>query len=316
MKLQQVDRVTMMTRLKFTILCLAGAILLCPSANVFGQADADGLVSVGVAKSEGMADRLRVTMTLKAKGADMEKAIEVLKKRQKNAKIKMEKLGVIEDSVEFGSVSAGGGGGRQAQIMQAMINQARGDKRLERMMKVKPPSSVEVSVSADWKLDAELDDVGMLVSVEKLKSEILAADIDSASEKDELTAAQEELAEEMAEMANRYSDGDESKGPEFSFVRKMSADDIKKLVAEAVADGKQKAQQLADSTGVKLGAIYRVASTDSNQQAEYYDPYGRYRSRSTAQSKTDDDGAVHAVSDSPKVTVSRSIAFAFKIEAE
>jgi len=308
--------VAAMTRLKIFFCFLAGAILLGSPTTVFGQANADGLVAIGVAKSEGMADRLRVTVTIQAKGADMEKAIGVLKKRQKNAKVKMEKMGVIEDSIEFGSISTGGGGSRQAQIRQAMMNQARGDKRLERMMKVKPPSSVQVSLSADWKLDADLDEVEMLVSVDELKNKIIAADIESASEEDELTPAQEELAEEMAEMASRYGEGEESSGPEFSFVRKVSADDVKKLVAEAVADGKKKAQELADSTGVKLGAIYRVASINREPTADYYDPYDGYRSSPSAKSKTDDDGTLHAVSDSPSVAVSRSIAFAFKIEAK
>ena len=316
MKLHQVDNATMKTRLNIIFGCLIGAVLLGSPATVLGQADADGLVAIGVAKSEGMADRLRVTMTVKAKGPDMEKAIEVLKKRQKSAKIKMEKMGVIEDSIEFGAISTGGGGGRQAQIMQAMMNQARGDKRMERMMKVKPPASVQVSLSADWKLDADMDEVEMLISVDKLKTKIVAADIVSASEEDELTAAQEELAEEMAQMANRYGEGGESSGPEFVFVRKVSAEDVKKLVAEAVADGKKKAQELADSTGVKLGAIYRVASIDRDQVQEYYDPYGGYRSRQAAKSKTDDDGTLHAVSDSPDVTVARRIVFAFKIESE
>jgi len=273
------------------------SILAVNGSEMFGQANADGLVAIGVAKSEGMADRLRVTVTIQAKGADMEKAIGVLKKRQKNAKVKMEKMGVIEDSIEFGSISTGGGGSRQAQIRQAMMNQARGDKRLERMMKVKPPSSVQVSLSADWKLDADLDEVEMLVSVDELKNKIIAADIESASEEDELTPAQEELAEEMAEMASRYGEGE-------------------KLVAEAVADGKKKAQELADSTGVKLGAIYRVASINREPTADYYDPYDGYRSSPSAKSKTDDDGTLHAVSDSPSVAVSRSIAFAFKIEAK
>ena len=316
MKLYQVDNAMMTTRLKIIFGCLIGVVLLGSPATVFGQANTDGLVAVGVAKSEGMADRMRVTMTVKAKGADMEKAIEVLKKRQKSAKIKMEKMGVIEDSIEFGSISTGAGGGRQAQIMQAMMNQARGDKRIERMMKVKPPASVQVTLSADWKLDVDLDEVEILISVDKLKTKIVDADIDSASEKDELTAAQEELAEEMAQMANRYGESGESSGPTFSFVRKVSADDVKKLVAEAVADGKKKAQELADSTGVKLGAIYRVASTNRGPVADYYDPYGGYRSRPASSSKTDDDGTLHEVSDSPNVTVSRSIAFAFKIESE
>ena len=315
MKLHQVDSATMKTRLNIIFGCLIGAILLGSPAAVLGQANTDGLVAIGVAKSEGMADRLRVTMTVKAKGADMEKAIEVLKKRQKSAKIKMEKMGVIEDSIEFGSISTGGGGSRQAQIMQAMMNQARGDKRMERMMKVKPPASVQVSLSADWKLGADLDEVEMLINADKLKTKIIAADIDSASEKDELTPAQEELAEEMAQMANRYGESGESSGTEFVFVRKVSAEDVKKLVAEAVADGKKKAQELADSTGVKLGAIYRVASTNRDQVENYYDPYG-YRSRPSAKSKTDDDGTLQAVSDSPNVTVNRTIAFAFKIESE
>jgi len=302
------------SRFKQVLCCVAVVVCFSAPAMVFGQASVDGVVAIGTAKSEAMANRMRVTLTIKAKGADMEKAVEVLQKRRKNAKIKMEKLGVIEDSVEFDSISNGAGGPRQAQIRQAMMNQARGDKRLEKMLKVKPPASVQVSVSADWELDAELDEVEMLIAADKLKSKIIAADIESASEEDELSAAQEELAEEMAEMANRYGNESESSGPEFSYVRTIPADDVKKLVSEAVADARKKAQELAESTGVKLGAIYRVASRESARPETYYDPYSGYQSKSKASSKTDDDGTFHAVSDKPSVSVSRTIAFAFKIE--
>ena len=301
---------------RHVLCCLAVVVFLSAPATVYGQANVDGLVATGTAKSEAMANRMRVTLTIKAKGADMEKAIEVLKKRQKNAKIKMEKMGVIEDSIEFDSITVGGGGPRQAQIMQAMMSQARGDKRLEKMLKVKPPASVEVSVSADWELEADLDEVEMLISADKLKSKILAADLDSASEKDELSAAQEELAEEMSEMESRYGRESGSNGPQFLFVRTVAAEDVKKLVAEAVDDARKEANQLAESTGVKLGAIFRVASVDSSARPDYYDPYDEYSPRSTAGSKTDDDGTLYAVSASPKVVVSRTIAFAFKIESE
>ena len=302
-------------KFKRVLCCLVMVVLFNAPAMVFGQVDVDGLVAIGTAETEGMANRMRVTLTIKAKGSDMEKAIEALKKRKKNAKIKMEKLGVIEDSIKFDSISTGGGGARQAQIMQAMMSQARGDKRLERMMKNKPPASVQVSVSADWKLDDELDETEMFISADKLKSKIIEADLGSASEKDELSAAQEELAEEMAEMANRYSNDGGSSGAKFAYVRTVPAEDVKKLIADAVADAKKNAQQLAESTGVKLGSIYRVASRDSTDAEPYYDPYGGYQSPA-ATSETDDDGTLHAVSDSPVVTVSRSIAFAFKIETE
>ena len=223
---------------------------------------------------------------------------------------------MIEDSIEFDSISSGEGGGgssRQAQVMQAMMSQARGDKRLEKMLKVKPPSAVQVSVSADWELDAELDEVEMLIAADKLKSKIIEADIESAKEKDELSAAQEELADEMAEMANRYGNDGEASGPKFFYVRTVPAEDIKKLVADAVIDARKKAKELAESTGVKLGAIYRVASRDSAATETYYDPYSGYRQNPSATSKTDDDGTLHAVSDKPTVSVSRTIAFAFKI---
>ena len=318
MKLFPMVELTKLNRIASFLCCLAFILICNGPATALGQSEADGLVATGTAKSEAMADRMRMTMTIEAKGADMEKAIETLKKRRKNAKIKMEKLGVIEDSIEFGSISTGSSdSGRQTQVRQAMMNQARGDKRLERMMKVAPPATVQVSVKADWKLDSELDDTQMLISVDQLKKKIVAVDIGSASEKDELSPAQEELAEEMAEMASRYSNDEKPSGPEFSFVRKVSSEDVKKLLADAVADAKKQAQELADSTGVKLGKIYRVARTDNtNKAAGYYDPYGGYRTKSTSKSVTNDDGSVHVVSNSPNVKVTRSVAFAFKIDAE
>ena len=314
MILFQKENVTVINRMKRVLCCLAVVIFFSVPTMVFAQVDVDGLVAVGTAKSESMANRLRLTLTIKAKGSDMEKAIEVLKKRQKNAKIKMEKLGVIEDSIEFDSISSGGGGSRQVQIMQAMKNQARGDKRLEKMLKVKPPSSVKVTVSADWELDADLDEVEMLIAADKLKSKIIEADIESANEEDELSPAQEELAEEMAETASRYGNDEDSDGAKFFYVRTVAAEDVSKLVTDAVVDAREKAKQLAKITGVNLGPIYRVASDDSAEEVSVYNPYGGYQESSAKLSKTDDDGTLNAVSDSPMVSVSRTITFAFKIE--
>ena len=145
------ENLVVVNRFKQILCCLAAVIFFSAPAMVFGQGDVDGLVAVGTAKSEAMANRMRVTLMIRARGADLEKAIEVLKERQRNAKIKMEKLGVIEDSIEFGSISTDRVNARP--IPQMVINRPSrpgNNKRLKKMMKVKPPASVQVSVSADW----------------------------------------------------------------------------------------------------------------------------------------------------------------------
>ena len=300
---------------KQALCCLAVVVFFSAPAMVFGQADVDGLAAVGTAESEAMANRLRVKLTIKAKGADFEKAIEALEKRRRNAKIKMEKLGVIEDSVKFGSISTGGiRGSVPVAIMPTMMNQGRSNKRLEKMSKVKPPASVQVSVSADWELDAKLDEVEMLIAANKLKRKINAADIESAKEEDDLSAAQEELAEEMLVMAPRFNVGGEAGGAKFTYVRTLPAGDVNKLVADAVADAKKKAQELAVITGVELGAIYGVASRDSSEVSRFMVPYGGGYQEQVSGFETDDDGTLHAVSDSPKVSISRTISLVFRIK--
>ena len=79
-------------RFKRVLCCLAVVAFFSVPATVFGQGDVDGLIAVGKAKSEAMANRMRVTMTIKAKGADMEKAIEVLKKDRRALKSKWRNL--------------------------------------------------------------------------------------------------------------------------------------------------------------------------------------------------------------------------------
>ena len=176
----------------------------------------------------------------------------------------------------------------------------------------------------------------MLIAADKLKSKIIAADIESASEKDELSPAQQELAEEMGQMPratgfapagltpafsapvfppNGMVGG--SSAPQFSYVRTVAAEDVKKLVADAVADAKKNAQQLAESTGVKLGAIFRVASSSWDRANSLVRPYGYSQpTRSVVSYETGDDGTLYAVSALPKIEVSRTITFAFKIKAE
>ena len=310
------ENIIVMNRMKQILCCLAIAVFFSTPAVVSAQADVDGLIASGTAKSEAMANRMRVTWTIKATGSDMEQAIKILKTRQEKAKTKMGELEVIEDSIKFDPISSGSGDARQSQIIEAMMSQAQNDKRIEKMMKHRP-SFVQVSVSADWKLNADLDEVEMLISADKLKRKIAAVDVNSAKEKDKLSAAQEEMVEEMAEMASNYGNEPDSTTPDFSYVRALPTDDVDKLVSDAVAKAKKNGQRLAKNAGVELGAIFRVTEpVDAQPPESYYDPYGGYQTKASSEPETDEDGTIYVVSDSPRVTVSREVSVAFKIEAK
>ena len=96
--------------------CVVGWLLLPSVANA--QTLGEGISVTGAAESVAPADFMRLGMTIEAQGATFEDAVELLAKKRKKATIKLEKLSAVEDSIEFGDVTAGEAGGSPARMQQ------------------------------------------------------------------------------------------------------------------------------------------------------------------------------------------------------
>ena len=296
--------------------CVVGWLLLASVANA--QTLGEGISVTGAAESVAPADFMRLGMTIEAQGATFEDAIELLAKKRKKATIKLEKLLAVEDSIEFGDVTAGQAGGspaRMQQVRQMMGN----DPRMAKMMEAKPPVKLTLSVTADWKLDTEADPDDQLVETDKLKQKISDADVGGVKDENELSEEQQELAEEMAAMVQQYtgSQGPKAGAPEFRYGRQVPAAKYDQLVGEAFADAKGKAERLASATGFELGTPRSIvdSSAQMSQALQYQMSYG-YGGRSEAvKTKTLEDGGKEVFGTSPnKITVTARVAVVYAIK--
>lgn len=280
------------------------------------QFESSGIAVTATAQSEAPAQWMRMSMTLEAKGPDLKAAMESLAAKQKKATIKLEKLDAIEDSIKFKEVSTGGNSDT-TQMAQMMKRQFGDDPRVAKMLKVKPPVTVTIAITADWKLEGEPDQ--LLFVCDELKQKITASEVAGGKDDGGLTEEQAELAEEMAEMMSGYGGREETPAgtPTFYFVRTLSADQQSELMREAFTNAKSKAQQLASAADLQLGKIMTLTSASDAMSAYMmasYDPYGYGRS-AAPQGETLDDGAIEVVGASPTKLVHRAtIAVAFEIK--
>ena len=291
--------------------------LLCFSvAN--GQGLSDGIAVSGSAESSAPAELIRLSMTIEAQGATFKDAIEVLAKKRTKATIKLEKLSAIEDSIEFGDVTTGEGGDSAAMMQQ--VRQMMGDDpRMAKMLETKPPVKLSLEVQADWPLETGGESDARLIAIDQRKQEITSADLGGMDEEDKLSEQQQELAEEMASMMNRYGGRQETKAgtPQFRFVRRVTAAGYDELVGNAFADAKQQAERLASATGLSLGNVRSITSGNglSPQAAQIQRLYGYNGDESATKSKTLDDGTVEVFGSSPaKLTLTARVSVAYDIK--
>lgn len=278
----------------------------------------DGISVEGSAESSEQAEIMRMSVTIEAQGSDLNAAMESLMKKKKKATITVEKLEPVEGTIKFGDISAGGGQGDTSQMMQQMKRRFGDDPRMAKMMKVKPPVKLTLSITADWKLDpAEPGE--LMLTCDALKQKISKADFVGESE-NKLSPEQEELAEEMAEMMNQYGGGSESTPagtPSFYYVRVISQELQDELLGKAFDDAKKQAMRLATATKSKLGNLKQLSSSDGGGgSSNPYEDY--YRAQSQAFSPTAETlegGAVEAISETPdKADYSVSVSATFGIE--
>ena len=297
---------------------LSAALLILSSSVATAQSN-DGISVKGSAESSEQAEVMRMSVTIEAQGSDLNAAMESLMKKKKKATITVEKLEPVEGTIKFGEISAGGGQGDAAQMVQQMKRRFGDDPRMAKMMKVKPPVKLTLSITADWKLE-QAEKGELMLACDALKQKISKADFVGETE-NKLSPEQEELAEEMAEMMNQYGGGDESTPagtPSFYYVRVISQELQDELLGKAFDDAKKQATRLAKATKSELGELKRLTSSDggggsSNPYEEYY---RSQRQAFSPKAETLEGGAIESVSTTPdKADYSVSISATFGIKS-
>jgi len=295
---------------------LIGAALLFSASTASAQMS-DGISVDGYAESSKQADVMRMSVTIEAQGSDLSSAMESLLEKKKKTTIKIEKLEPVEGSIKFDDVETGGGGDT-SQMMQQMKRRFGNDPRMAKMMKVKPPVKLNLTLTADWKLETA-ESSELMLACDTLKQKISETDFAGQSE-DKLSPEQSELAEEMAEMMNEYGGGDSSTPagtPTFYYVRVVSAELQAELLGKAFDDAKEKATRLATATKSKLGKLKQLSSDESGSgsSGRYDEYYGYRQAPAMPAGEKHEDGSLESVSQSPdKASYSVSVSATFGIE--
>lgn len=309
-----------MTHLSFysAFVSLTIALVWSP-VSISGQTTVEGIVVNGSDSVERPAELMRMSMKIEAKGETFEKALQNLANKKKKAMIALEKLTALEDSIQFGETTSG----QQSDTSQMIAQMRRAfgnDPRVANMMKVKPPVVLSVEVTADWKLDSEIQGDDCLLACDALREKISNADVGSAQEADELSEEQQELAEELNEMMSEYSyssQGEQTAGEaSFYYVARLTAEQIDTVTESAISRAKQSASRMAKMANVELGSL-KLLTDMSNPYMEMMniDPYGYGSRQSTPQNKRLPDGSIEVVSQNPlsvKYTASITTSFAIK----
>ena len=236
-------------------------LVIAMTSLVSAQAIGDGVISgSGEVVLERSPDVMRMHIDLLAKGKDLPDAIAKLKSRRTKVEKQLESLGAAKESVKFGDLAIGEAQDDRSRQMEMMVMQRMAQKRgkggAAKTAAVAKPITVSLKLKAEWPLKAG-DTAEMLVASKKLQDNIKVADLGGTKDAAEPSPEEEELAEEMQEMAMNYGgqEGPKPGEPTFLFVAKIPAADREKALAEAFRAAKAQAAQLAKAADSELGAL-------------------------------------------------------------
>lgn len=296
-----------------TLVLVFGTCALTNSVSLAQSPFGQGISAFGVEEVTQPAQKMRMKMKIEGKGKDFKAAMEAVAKKRKKAQIKLEKLGAIPESIVFTEISAGESGGTSEMITR-MQRSFGDDPRVAKMMKLKPPVVLSVSVTADWKLEGEGDD--LILSCDQQQKEITDADLGGKSDSGELSEEQEELAEELAQFSSQYgySSNEQAAAGEgkFYYVAKFEKSQIEEAGKLAFKQAKAKAENLATVAEIELGSLSSLARS-ANPLEQIYNSYGG--GRSLPSPKTLDDGGQEVTSENPlKVKLTAQVYASFEIK--
>lgn len=245
-----------MSRLLLTLLLCS--FWLDPSiAQSDVDSSADGITATGVSEFKTRPEWLEMTIEIEGRSSEFPAAVAELKRRVAVARKRLEELDAINGSVIAKKPQIQGSASpEQLQQMDMMMEQYGGGERGKKMLEQTKSVSISQTVVARWPL-SDGDDFTRLLEANQLTEKIKNADIGSASESQPVSAAQEELASEMAAMMAQYSWGEQktkSGEPVFRFIATMESPDHQKALTEAFAVAKREIQTLANATGTTISS--------------------------------------------------------------
>lgn len=270
----------------------------------FPMPTTDGLMASDSKTLDLMPAMLQVSIQIEGKSSDLNVAIKELKRRVDVAKERLEKLGAVADSINVGSPAlqgSSGGDAQQQRQMQMMMQQYGGGKKGKEMLDKTKSVTIAQTVTARWKL-ADGEKLDRLMEVQELTTKIRSADIGSSADKQPLSEAQQELAEEMAAMQQEYNYGAQKTKagePAFVYVATLDNKTYQNAIAEAFEGASAELDALVGAMKLDVG-LSAAKPLSVNLSVGQADEFQMYRGRNSANPKLKKiDGAREVLSPDP-----------------
>ncbi len=254
------------------------------SALLSGVTD-PGVSGVGTVVVKQRPSVMRMTVQLTEKAESLKEALARLKDRTEAAVLQLEALGANKDSVKVQPVELASGKTRQQQQMEQVLRMRRMQgRRVPKGLEVPEVITVTANLTAEWPLDAKSSEE-TLAYTKDIQDRVTAADLAGMKDANDLTPEAEELDEEMQQMMESMSYGEQETPPgepHFFFVATLTTKAREEAMAEAFARAKAQAEQLAKSAGIQLGSLASLKCFANQSEAAdpgYYDDGSSYRIR-------------------------------------
>jgi len=235
-----------------TTMALAGVLM---AAGAAAAADGPLVMGNGSEEVKVLPSAVQLTIKLVVKKESLDEAIAEMETRTKETVAKIRALAPTEDSLVV-----------SGPVQMTMDKEARQRMRYmrgryeeeEEEEDKKDESMLTTEVKAQWAL-ASTEMIPLLREAAKLRKAV-----DEAFPKEEKEEKEPETEEEMERMLMAMAEAEEG-GPEgrpiFTYVSKLSQDQLDQALRKAFAEAKTRAARTAKAAGAGLGAIVNVNST-------------------------------------------------------
>jgi uncharacterized protein YggE len=243
--------------------CFSSSLLYAQSERESGTIHATGQHEIALAPQ-----KLRLTLTIRAEGADAKSAIESLLEHKERVKSELLAMKAEEASIDFGAAQLSSGiPGMSSEMMRygsQVIAQIAGNADANPTDVPKVYTAVS-RLRAEWPLPTtDADALAMLP--ETLKEQVKERDLIGEKNKAQLESSQQEKLEEMQaamqENMGYYSSSTETSPVTVMFVAKIDEADRKAAVVAAYERAMAQAKMLASVTEKPLGSLKSLRASD------------------------------------------------------
>lgn len=276
---------------RFIVWQIYTVLLFAAPATLLAQAGGDAMSHLlsggtvsgqGVVKIERYPDVMRLQIAILGKSNTLKDALTTLKDRSQAARLQVVAMGAGKESINIGEPELSAAKSNEQQRMERMIlQQMRAAGRKRKKANVKASITVSATLTAQWPLKGKTTEE-LLIEIHELQETIKAADLAGLEETSKLSAAEQEILEEMEGSGySGFGSDDETKPgqPVFTFVSAISQEEHDRATADAFKKAKAQAERLAKAAGATLGPLRSLTSNPANMNdSSEYGVYGGYDS--------------------------------------